>query len=33
MYETQTIMYSVFIISMYVLWLIDYIKNKKDNGK
>lgn len=33
MYETQTIIYSVFIISMYVLWLIDYIKNKKDNGK
>ena len=33
MHEKQTIMYSVFIISMYVLWLIDYIKNKKDNGK
>lgn len=33
MYETQTIIYSVCIISMYVLWFIDYIKKKKDNGK
>jgi hypothetical protein len=33
MHEKQTIIYSVCIISMYVLWLIDYMKNKKDNGK
>ena len=31
MYETQTIIYSACIIGMYVLWLIDYIKNKKQN--
>lgn len=31
MYETQTIIYSACIITMYVLWLINYIKNKKQN--
>ena len=33
MYDNQTIVYVVCIMTMYVLWLIDYIKNKKDNGK
>ena len=29
MYDKQTIIYSACIIGLYVLWLIDYIKNKK----
>ena len=32
MYDNQTIVYVVCIMTMYVLWLIDYIKNKR-NGK
>jgi hypothetical protein len=32
MYENKTIMYVVFIMIAYVLWLFDYIKNKR-NGK
>ena len=29
MYDNQTIMYVVCIMTMYVLWLRDFIKNKK----
>ena len=29
MYDNQTIMYVVCIMTMYVLWLRDFIKNKR----